>query len=65
MIHIALSGHIANIETLEVPMIHIAKNTISPTLQAIYSIVLIAEIYTTAVSSLYGFTARVIDIQNL
>ncbi|NLK68052.1 MAG: hypothetical protein GX283_02685 [Clostridiaceae bacterium] len=62
MIYIALSGHIANIETLEVPMIHIA-GTISPILQAIYSIVLIAEIYTTAVSSLYGFTARVIDIQ--
>lgn len=62
MIYIALSGHVDNIGTLEVPMIYIA-GAISPILQVVYSIVLIAEIYTTAVSSLYGFTARVIDIQ--
>lgn len=62
MIYLALSGHIANIERLEVPMIHIA-GSISPILQVVYAIVLIAEIYTTAVSSLYGFTSRIIDMQ--
>lgn len=62
MIFLALSGQITSIEKLEVPMIYIAGE-ISPVLQVIYSIVLIAEIYTTAVSSLYGFTSRIIDMQ--
>jgi len=62
MICLALSGHMENIEKLEVPMVYIA-GTISPVLQAIYAIVLLAEIYTTAVSSLYGFTSRIIDMQ--
>lgn len=62
MIYLALSGHITNIEKLEVPMIYIA-GTLSPMLQVVYALVLLAEIYTTAVSSLYGFTSRVIDMQ--
>lgn len=62
MIYFALSGHMADIEKLEVPMIYIA-GSISPILQVIYAVVLIAEIYTTAVSSLYGFTSRIIDME--
>jgi len=58
MIYLALSGHMAYAAKLEVPMLYIAGN-ISPILQAIYSIVLVAEIYTTAVSSLFGFTTRI------
>ncbi|NLM11954.1 MAG: hypothetical protein GX213_14540 [Clostridiaceae bacterium] len=62
MIFFALSGYMTNIGNLEVPMLYIA-GSISPMLQVIYAVVLIAEIYTTAVSSLYGFTSRIIDMQ--
>lgn len=44
----------------EIPMIYVA-GLISPLVQKIYSIVLIAEIYTTAVGSLYGFVVRLIS----
>lgn len=60
MIYLALSGNIAEIAALEVPMTHIAGK-ISPAVQIIYAIILIAEVYTTAVGSLYGFTARIVD----
>lgn len=60
MIYAALSGHIADIEKLEVPMIFIAGR-ISPLVQVIYAVVLIAEVYTTAVSSLYSFASRIVD----
>ncbi|MCL6560431.1 MAG: hypothetical protein K6U74_16890, partial [Firmicutes bacterium] len=42
---------------LEIPMIYIAGQ-FSPLVQAGYALVLLAEIYTTAVANLYGFTAR-------
>jgi len=48
------------ITTLEVPMIAIAGD-ISPLFRNIYSIVLLAEVYTTAVSSLYGFGSRLAE----
>lgn len=41
----------------DIPMIYIA-GTISPLVQVIYSGVLLAEVYTTAVGSLFGFVAR-------
>ncbi len=44
--------------TYEIPMIFIAGR-FSPTIQIIYSIILLAEIYTTAVGNLFGFTIRV------
>lgn len=47
----------------EIPMIYVAGQ-ISPLVQKIYSVVLIAEIYTTAVSSLYGFVVRLIAPDN-
>lgn len=46
------------VTALEVPMLHIA-GSFTPLLRTVYSAVLLAEIYTTAVSSLYGFTARI------
>jgi uncharacterized membrane protein YkvI len=58
MIYLALAGHLESISNLEVPMIYIAGG-ISYPVKFIYTIVLIAEIYTTAVGSLYGFTARI------
>lgn len=60
MIFLALSSDITNISGIQVPMIYIAGN-ISTFAQVIYTIVLIAEIYTTAVGSLYGFVSRVTD----
>ncbi len=57
MIYLALSGDVSNLIHMEVPMVHIAGK-ISVSIQIIYSIVLIAEIYTTAVGSLFGFASR-------
>lgn len=62
-IHFALFRHYNSIANLEVPMAFIA-GSISYTMQITYTIVLIAEIYTTAVANLYGFSARIIDIEN-
>lgn len=62
MIYLALSGNIAEITKLEVPMIYVVGG-ISYSAQIVYAIVLTAEVYTTAVGSLYGFVSRIIDIQ--
>jgi uncharacterized membrane protein YkvI len=62
MIYMALATHSVQIEDLEVPMIYIAGE-ISPIVQILYAIVLIAEIYTTAVGALFGFASRVIGVQ--
>ncbi len=60
-IYLAVSGNIENVQNIEIPMIFIA-GSVSRIVQIIYAIVLIAEVYTTAVGSLYGFTARISDI---
>jgi uncharacterized membrane protein YkvI len=61
MIYLALSGYIKSINNLEVPMVFIAGR-ISSLVQIIYAIVLIAEVYTTAVGSLYGFVSRITEM---
>ena len=62
MIFLALSANLSEIINLEVPMIYIAGK-ISYPVQLAYTVVLIAEIYTTAVGSLYGFISRITDIR--
>lgn len=62
MICLALSGNMDGIENLEVPMAYIAGR-ISPGIQFAYAVVLIAEVYTTAVGSLYGFSARMVNAE--
>lgn len=62
MIYLALSGNIAEFSNVEVPMIAVAGK-ISYAFQMTYAVVLIAEIYTTAVGALYGFASRITDIQ--
>lgn len=62
MIYLAISGNILDVANLEVPMIYIA-GAISPVIQMIYAIVLIAEVYTTAVGSLYGFVSRITNVE--
>lgn len=62
MIYLALSGNISEVADLEVPMIYIAASTYPPVRTA-YAAVLVAEVYTTAVGSLYGFASRITDIR--
>jgi len=64
MIYFALSTNYSQIGTLEVPMIYIAGR-ISPVVQSIYAVILILEIYTTAVGSLYGFVSRLGSISRI
>ncbi len=63
MIHISiLYGPVAAVGC-DVPMIYLAGR-ISAYLQLGYTVVIAAEIYSTAASSLYGFAARLADQQN-
>jgi uncharacterized membrane protein YkvI len=62
MIFLAIASDFAIVSRLEVPMVYIA-GSISPLVQGIYTVVLVAEIYTTAVGALYGFTVRLTDIK--
>lgn len=60
LIYFAISGNLESVKDLEVPMAYIAGN-ISAWVQTIFTFILIAEVYTTAVGSLYGFSARIFD----
>lgn len=46
----------------EIPMIYVSGQ-ISPLVQRLYSFILVSEIYTTAVGSLFGFTVRLVSPQ--
>lgn len=56
-IHLALSATLPAAAAHEVPMLHVAGR-LGPAVGLGYGAVLLAEIYTTAVASLYGLTAR-------
>jgi uncharacterized membrane protein YkvI len=58
---LAMSKNVNSIINIEVPLVYIASH-ISHTFQYAYSIVLLAEVYTTAVSNLYSITIRITDI---
>ncbi len=57
LINLATLTHMGTASTYEIPMIHVA-GTISPLFRTVYTVVLLSEVYTTAVGSLYGFVAR-------
>ncbi|MCL2740166.1 MAG: hypothetical protein FWE47_03120, partial [Oscillospiraceae bacterium] len=57
MIYLALNPILATAHTLEVPLAFIAGNISAP-VAFIFTIVLIAEVYTTAVGGLFGFASR-------
>lgn len=59
VIHAAMIAHINEVVALDVPTLYLARS-ISPVLTIVYTVVLWAEVYTTAVSGLYGFTARLV-----
>ncbi|MCL2562554.1 MAG: hypothetical protein FWE08_00745 [Oscillospiraceae bacterium] len=58
MIYLAISASHADVGGLEVPMLYLAGR-ISPMAGVLFALVLLAEVYTTAVGALYGFSARV------
>ena len=58
MIYLALSAGQTETRGLEVPLLDLAGR-MAPTVGGMFSVVLLAEIYTTAVGSLYGFSARI------
>lgn len=58
MIYLAICGNISDVSNLEVPMSYIAGK-VSPIVQILYGVVLVAEIYTTSVGALYGLSARI------
>ncbi|MBE3581218.1 MAG: hypothetical protein IMW96_06235 [Thermoanaerobacteraceae bacterium] len=59
-ITLALLAAAPDVSAWEVPMLQIAGG-LAPVARTVYSIILLAEIYTTGVSSLYGFTARLAE----
>jgi len=61
MIYLAICGNTSDVSNLEVPMSYIAGK-VSPVVQMLYGVVLVAEIYTTAVGALYGLSARIGNI---
>ncbi len=56
-IFMALAPNLLPAAKYQIPMIYVAGK-LNPVLRTGYSLVLLAEIYTTAVGSLYGFVAR-------
>lgn len=57
MIYLALVANFTEILGFEVPLLYLANN-ISPIVGLLFALVLLAEVYTTAVSALYGLAAR-------
>lgn len=62
-INLAILTVPAEAARLEIPMVYIAGR-FAPVIQAAYGFVLLAEIYTTAVANLYGFTTRLTPPDN-
>ncbi|WP_333871375.1 hypothetical protein [Desulforamulus putei] len=60
IINLTLLANVPGVSRYEVPMVSIAAQY-SPFIKAVYSVVLLAEIYTTAVGSLFGFAERITD----
>lgn len=59
-INLAVLAGVPETTQREVPMIYLAIRVLGP-VAALYGLVLLAEVYSTAVASLYGFVARVTD----
>lgn len=57
-LHRALALHIAEAGTLEVPLLHLARQH-GPAMQGLFAAVLWAEIYTTAIAGAFGITRRI------
>lgn len=64
MILVAILLNMPKVSNYQIPMLYIAGK-FSTLLKLIYSFILIAEIYTTAVGNLYGFVARLTDTRSI
>lgn len=62
-IFFALYHHMSTVANLEVPMLFIASR-ISNTMQLIYYLVLLTEVYSTSIGGLYGFITRISTEKN-
>ncbi|MCX7709394.1 MAG: hypothetical protein N2484_06040 [Clostridia bacterium] len=60
-IYLAIANNLQQLMNAELPMVSIASR-ISPVIQIVYALVLLAGIFATSAGSLYGFSARVFDI---
>lgn len=60
-IKLAISAHMPDIGTYEVPMLFLARLHPKP-VQWFYTLILWAEIYTTAIACAYGFAGRVSEV---
>ncbi|MCL6589256.1 MAG: hypothetical protein K6U80_04805 [Firmicutes bacterium] len=56
-IHLAILTQVPRAAGCEIPMLFLARNVLG-SLAPLYSVILLAEVYTTAAGSLYGFVAR-------
>lgn len=59
-IHLALAASEPAATAYKVPMLHVAKH-LGPVMGLVYSGVLLAEVYTTAVACLYGLASRIAE----
>lgn len=57
-IHLSVAGRMPAAAALDIPMLHSAR-TLPGWVPLAYSVLLLAEIYTTAVATLFGFAARI------
>lgn len=57
-IHLAIAARMPEAAQMDIPMLHTAR-TLAPWVSVTYSLLLLAEIYTTAVAMLFGFAARI------
>jgi len=60
MIYFAITAYLPSVKDLEVPLAFIAES-ISPILKILFSIILIAEVFTTTVGALFGFASRIAE----
>jgi uncharacterized membrane protein YkvI len=61
-IYLAISNNISSLAAVELPMLSLSS-WISPLIEVIYAVVLLAGIFATSAGSLYGFAARIFDIE--
>ncbi len=64
VICIALQKYMPSVSAFEIPMVYISRK-IGFVAQLAYAIVLLLEVYTTAVGGLFGFVSRLADIESV
>src|SRR5690606_21620454 len=60
LVHFAVAGHLPEAGRLDIPMLYAAR-ALPGWVPFVYSLVLLVQIYTTAVGALFGFAGRVAE----